>query len=189
MKNNSINSNYILFGVIGVLLVVIGFAVVLGNSKNDAPKTALTNNSSSLSSENSEKNQNVSESINSSSNSSSSSSNNSSTKTSENESKKGEYTVYSSEKLASSDKQNLVIFFNASWCPTCKIANNNINSDLESIPSDLAIFNADYDKETELKKKYGVTYQHTFVKVDKNGVLIKKASGLNKVEEIVEFVK
>ena len=39
------------------------------------------------------------------------------------------------------------------------------------------LFKTDYDSEKELKKQYGITYQHTFVYVDKDGKQIKKWSG------------
>jgi hypothetical protein len=35
----------------------------------------------------------------------------------------------------------------------------------------------DYDSNNELKKKYGVTYQHTFVQIDSNGNMITKWNG------------
>jgi thiol-disulfide isomerase/thioredoxin len=70
-----------------------------------------------------------------------------------------------------------VLFFHASWCPTCRAADANIKANLLSIPSGLTIHQVDYDSSTELKKKYGVTYQHTFVQVDESGTLIKKWSG------------
>ena len=44
-------------------------------------------------------------------------------------------------------------------------------------------------EETALRQKYGVTYQHTFVKVDKDGNQIKKASGLADLNAISEFAK
>src|SRR5690606_37693153 len=61
------------------------------------------------------------------------------------------YIDYDASKL--SDEDN-VIFFAASWCPTCRALDEGIKSDLSSIPADLTILKADYDKETDLKKKY-----------------------------------
>ena len=79
----------------------------------------------------------------------------------------GTYTDYSQANLT--DGEN-VIFFAASWCTTCRALENNLNADLASIPSNLAILKADYDTETALKQQYGVTYQHTLVQVDKEGI-------------------
>jgi len=86
----------------------------------------------------------------------------------------GSYTSYSANSLTDQDN---VIFFAASWCPTCRSLDREINSELNSIPADLTILKADYDAESALKRKYGVTYQHTLVQVDKSGNLIKKWNG------------
>jgi thiol-disulfide isomerase/thioredoxin len=104
--------------------------------------------------------------------------------------KKGEYKPYSVDELSfAKDGNHVVIFFNASWCPTCQSTVKNINSNMDSISSNLHILSADYDKETSLKQKYGVTTQHTFVEVDASGNLIKKASGLSTVDAINNFIK
>ena len=91
--------------------------------------------------------------------------------------KAGTYEAYSADKLARAETGDVVLFFHASWCPSCRGLNASIESNLKSIPEDVTILKTDYDKETELKKKYGVTYQHTLVQVDKNGTMIKKWSG------------
>ena len=89
----------------------------------------------------------------------------------------------SADKFSNSD---VVLFFNANWCSTCKIARDNIESNLDSIPSDLAIVVVDFDKENELRKKYGVTIQHTFVQIDEVGNELAKWSGSVTAEEIAE---
>lgn len=86
----------------------------------------------------------------------------------------GEFASYDASKLAYADKGDVVLFFSASWCPTCQQANNNFNA--SSAPNGLTVLKLDYDTSTELKKKYGVTTQHTFVQVDARGNLIKKWS-------------
>lgn len=94
----------------------------------------------------------------------------------------GKYIEYSGSSLT--DKQN-VIFFAASWCPTCRGLDQSINSELSLIPSDLTILKANYDSENELKRKYGVTYQHTLVQVDQEGNLLKKWNGSQDIEDII----
>lgn len=96
---------------------------------------------------------------------------------------KGKYIEYSSSALTSN--QN-VIFFAASWCPTCRRLDQAINSELDSIPGNLSILKADFDSEIELRQKYGVTYQHTLVQVDENGTLLKKWNGGNDVASIIK---
>jgi hypothetical protein len=53
----------------------------------------------------------------------------------------------------------------------------------------VTILKTDYDKETELKKKYGVTYQHTLVQVDKSGNMIKKWSGGGTLDNLLSQIQ
>lgn len=80
-------------------------------------------------------------------------------------------TAYSPKALAAAtaDDQRAVIFFHASWCPTCKVASEDFQTNITQIPSDVTILKANYDTETELKKKYSVVMQDTFVQVDGKG--------------------
>jgi len=101
----------------------------------------------------------------------------------------GSYTNYSADLLKKAEDGNVVIFFKASWCTTCQALDKDIKANSDQIPSNLTILDADYDKETSLKKKYGVTTQHTLVKVDKDGNQIKKVTGLSSLAKITDFVK
>ncbi len=101
----------------------------------------------------------------------------------------GSYEAYAPEKLARAEQGDVVLFFHASWCPSCRGLNTDIEASRSDIPDGLTILKLDYDKETALKKKYGVTYQHTLVQVDKDGNLIKKWSGGGTLETIVSQVK
>jgi thioredoxin 1 len=83
-------------------------------------------------------------------------------------------------------EDDVVLFFNANWCATCKVARDNIESNLDSIPSNLVIVVVDFDSETDLRKKYGVTIQHTFVQIDQNGEQLAKWSGSVTAEQIAE---
>jgi thioredoxin 1 len=98
---------------------------------------------------------------------------------------KGSYEAYAPEKLSRAETGEVVLFFHASWCPSCRSLNSDIEVNMGAIPEGVSILKVDYDKETELKKKYGVTYQHTLVQVDKDGNLIKKWSGSPKLSNLV----
>ena len=100
----------------------------------------------------------------------------------------GSYESYTPEKVISA-KGNTVLFFHASWCPSCRVLNSDIEKNLDNIPSDLTILKLDYDKETALKQKYGVTTQHTLVQVDNEGTLIKKWSGGSSLNRLVSQVE
>lgn len=103
--------------------------------------------------------------------------------------KSGSYEAYSADKLARAENGDVVLFFHASWCPSCRGLNTNIESNQKSIPEGVSILKLDYDKETELKKKYGVTTQHTLVQVDKDGNLIKKWSGSGSLDALISQIK
>lgn len=100
----------------------------------------------------------------------------------------GTYEAYSSEKLKMNSDKKQILFFHASWCPTCRILETYITSNLTEIPKDVVIYKVDYDSNTELKRKYGITYQHTLVYVDSNGELIDKWAGSNNINEILENI-
>jgi thiol-disulfide isomerase/thioredoxin len=102
----------------------------------------------------------------------------------------GTYEAYSPAKAAlASATHNVVLFFRAGWCPSCRAIDSDIKTNLSKIPSSLAILDVDYDNSSELKKKYGVTYQHTFVQVDKDGNLVKKWSGSPTLSALVSEIK
>lgn len=101
----------------------------------------------------------------------------------------GTYEAYSPEKIARAETGDVVLFFHASWCPSCRGLNADIEKNAGAISPGVSILKVDYDKETELKKKYGVTYQHTLVQVDGEGNLMKKWSGspsLQRLESEIE---
>ncbi len=66
-----------------------------------------------------------------------------------------------------------VVFFFASWCPNCRATVAELNARWADVNPDLTLVIADYDKESALKGKYGVTYQDTFVLLDAAGEPIK----------------
>lgn len=79
---------------------------------------------------------------------------------------KGEYLDYSEEALAAASGTKL-LFFYAPWCPQCREVEASIKD--AGLPDGVAVFKVDYDSNQELRQKYGVTIQTTFVKVDDNG--------------------
>ena len=99
----------------------------------------------------------------------------------------GSYEAYSPEKLAMANSGDVVLFFHASWCPTCRALDANLNAN--PIPGGLTVLKVDYDAETELKKKYGVRTQHTMVQVDANGNMITSWLGANSVADITAKVQ
>ncbi len=97
------------------------------------------------------------------------------------------YLAYSSDAFQAARNKTRVLFFHASWCPSCRAAEADITSKLDRIPENVVIFKTDYDTETELKNKYDITYQHTFVVVNEAGNEIDKWNG-GSLDDIIERV-
>jgi thiol-disulfide isomerase/thioredoxin len=98
----------------------------------------------------------------------------------------GAYVDYASYAISADEYADtkVVLFFNAVWCSTCKLARDNFEASLAEIPSDLTIVVVDFDDSIELRKKYGVTVQHTFVQIDSSGEIIGKWSGSVTIAEV-----
>lgn len=101
----------------------------------------------------------------------------------------GSYEAYSPEKLSKAREGDVVLFFRASWCPTCRGLDANIRSNAENIPMGVTILDVDYDTSTALKQKYGVTYQHTLVQVDAEGNQIAKWTSSPNLASLVSNIK
>ncbi len=88
----------------------------------------------------------------------------------------GTYKDYSPALAESEAKagNKVVLFFHAPWCPFCKTADTAFKTNLDKIPKGVTVLKTDYDSNLELRKKYAVTYQHTFVQIDASGNQITK---------------
>lgn len=86
------------------------------------------------------------------------------------------------------EKGPTVLFFNADWCPACQAASKDLAENGAMLAKGITVVKVNYDKSSELKTKYGVTSQHTFVQIDTNGEKLKIWSG-GGVEEINKQVK
>ncbi len=64
-----------------------------------------------------------------------------------------------------------VLFFAADWCPTCQSSLADFEKNQARLgPVNLVV--VDYDRNPELKTRYGVTVQHTFVRVDEKAARV-----------------
>jgi thiol-disulfide isomerase/thioredoxin len=77
---------------------------------------------------------------------------------------------------------DVVLFFNASWCSTCQQAQRNLEA--SGVPDGLTVVKVDYDSASDLRQKYGVTIQHTFVQIDEEGNQVAKWTGSSDGAEI-----
>jgi len=99
------------------------------------------------------------------------------TATEREEGDRGEYVDFRSEVIGNGEAS--VLFFHASWCPTCKIADEKLQEWYAGDGFPLDLYKVDYDADAsqELKTRYGVTYQHTFVLIDAQGNALAKFTG------------
>jgi thiol-disulfide isomerase/thioredoxin len=96
-----------------------------------------------------------------------------------------EYADFDADRSSYTDGK-VVLFFHASWCPTCKQADRNLKADRASIPADLTVVKVDYDTATDLRREYGVTQQHTFVSLAADGSKQKVFTGAVTAADIAE---
>ena len=97
------------------------------------------------------------------------------------------YETYSTapEKYSAS---NVVLFYNAYWCSTCKAARDGFEAGLSEMPEDLTIVLVDFDENTEMRKKHDVIVQHTFIQIDSSGNELQRWYGSTSVAELVEKI-
>ena len=104
------------------------------------------------------------------------------------------YIQYSKSTIDSASSNRRVLFFYASWCPTCKPADASFTQNASKIPDDVTLIRVNYNdpetdqEEKELAKKYGITYQHTFVQIDSLGKEITKWNG-GQIDELLSNIK
>ena len=79
-----------------------------------------------------------------------------------------------------------VLFFHADRCPTCNQAEKNFEQ--TGIPAGVTILKVNYDTENDLKEKYGILTQTSYVYVAPNGDLIKRRVGGTTIEDVLEGI-
>lgn len=70
-----------------------------------------------------------------------------------------------------------ILYFHAEWCPTCQATMVQFRARWPEVQPGIVLVLADYDKETELKALYGVTYQNTYVQVGADGAKLQIWNG------------
>lgn len=93
------------------------------------------------------------------------------------------YVEYADGVLENGASGKRVLFFYASWCPTCRPVDAELRANADRIPNGISVIRVNYnDPETDpqeeaLANTYGITYQHTFVEIDGNGDAIQTWNG------------
>ena len=72
---------------------------------------------------------------------------------------------YTAQALAAAEKagQPVALHFHADWCPTCRAQEKTLRSMKDEKGLDLTILTVNYDTERDLKKRFNVRTQSTFV--------------------------
>jgi len=83
-------------------------------------------------------------------------------------------TLEAAEALAA--KGPTVLMFAADWCPICQADLKDINAHGSRLGA-ITVVVVDYDKAADLKSRYGITYQHTYVQIDPMGKKLGVWSG------------
>ena len=105
-----------------------------------------------------------------------------------------QYLPYTKDVLESSKSTRRVLFFYASWCPTCIPADADFTKNVSMLPSDVTLIRVNYnDPDTDaddkaLAAKYAITYQHTYVQIAADGNEIAKWNG-GSVKELLAKIK
>lgn len=104
------------------------------------------------------------------------------------------YIEYSKSAMDTASGNRRVLFFYASWCPTCKPADVSFTQNVSKIPEDVTLIRVNYNdpdtdqEEKDLAKEYGITYQHTFVQIDGAGNEVTKWNG-GQIDELLSNIK
>lgn len=104
------------------------------------------------------------------------------------------YIEYSQDIIESNKNKRRILYFYASWCPTCRPADANFKENADKIPEDVVLIRVNYNdqytdpEEKALANKYFVTYQHTFVQIDAIDSEITKWNG-GQLEELLKNIR
>lgn len=92
----------------------------------------------------------------------------------------GVYTAFSPDVIGNGKRS--LLFFHAAWCPICKVGDAKMQQWYSDNNYTINTYKVDYDTSAELKQRYGVTYQHTFVLIDGQGNAEKVMQGPTDLE-------
>lgn len=99
------------------------------------------------------------------------------------------YYQYSESSLTDAQKSGkVVLYFWAPWCSSCTSLDIEIQDKAASIPEGVSVLRVPYDKYPDLKQRYGVVTQHTFVQIDDDGNMLSTWVG-GDIENFDNYLK
>lgn len=81
-----------------------------------------------------------------------------------------------------------VLFFHAPWCPYCVAHDRALQQWYGAGDVPRSTYKIDYDSSLELRSRYGVLAQHTFVLVDGNGTKLRVLTGYPSDAEVKALI-
>ncbi len=97
---------------------------------------------------------------------------------------KSRYLDYTPERLKNAEEEFIVLFFHASWCPICRAFEEKVLT--QEIPENMVILKVDFDTNLELRKKYNILTQTSFVLIDNEWNLKKRWIWGKSIEDVIE---
>ena len=76
-----------------------------------------------------------------------------------------------------------LLYFSAPWCGPCRVLGPIVDEVSQQIP----IQKVDVDKEQDLSTQYGIRNIPTIIKVDNQGVEIKRVLGMQNKNQIIDL--
>ena len=90
-----------------------------------------------------------------------------------------------SENAVESEAEVKVLFFQTSWCPTCRVLREDIAEHEADVPRDWLILEVDYDANVSLREEYEVNAPHTLIYLDAQNNAFAKWSALLTLEDVI----
>lgn len=82
-----------------------------------------------------------------------------------------------------------VLFFYAAWCPYCRAHDTKLQSWYGEQDLPVSTYKVDYDASLQLRARYGVLTQHTFVLIDGKGNKIASVEDYPSDEEVLTLIR
>jgi len=111
----------------------------------------------------------------------------------------GNYRIYDKQRYerAKSEGKGVLLYFYANWCPTCRVQEPIVEEVFSALVADERVvgFRVNYnDSDTtpdgkELAMQTGVTYQHTFIVLGRDGEEAWRLVGDWGKEEMISFLR
>lgn len=96
------------------------------------------------------------------------------------------YAAYKDDVIGNGESS--VLFFYASWCPFCKENDKILGKAYSEGAAHRSTYKIDYDTATELKRRFGIVTQDTFVLIDGNGD-VKRTAIHPTVADLLSFLQ